>query len=137
MDFGNYGIIGSVSLYFEKEPEWFWEILPVTSGMELERSKFMLHNRLVMDIAGNRRELPPTWLEIAHREIGLTFGGTNMPADKTRLVSEGGEPALKKGVSVLEVEVFLRTMPQPMIIEIWKKIGEIYKDWGPTDPNSL
>lgn len=133
MDFGNYGIIGNAILHFEKEPDWYWEILPVTSGMELDRSKFMLYNRIVMDATGNRREQPPTWLEIAHREIALTFGGTNIPLSKDK----PDEPVLKKGVTSLEVEVFLKTMPQPIIVEIWKKIGEIYKDWGPIDPNAL
>jgi hypothetical protein len=137
MNFGNYGIIDKVSLYFALEPEWSWDILPITSGMELDRSKFMLHNRMVMDLTGTRRELPPTWLEIAHREIALTFGGTTIPLDKSKPVKDGGEPALKTGATVLEVEAFLKTMPQPMIIEIWKKIAELYKDWGPTDPNSL
>lgn len=126
MDFGNYGIVGNTIYHFEKEPNWYWEFTPVTSGMELDRSKFMLYNRMVMDITGNRREQPPTWLEIAHREIALTFGGTNIP-----------ETELKKGATLQEVEVFLKTMPQPMIIELWKKIGEIYKDWGPVDPNAL
>ncbi len=122
MNFGKYTIGDRVIYHFNLEPEWSWEILPLTSGMELERSKFMLRNP----------NKTPTWLEIAYREIALTFGGTTIPMSETDKT-----PALRPDASVSEVEAFLSIMPQPMVIEIWKKIGEINKDWGPTDPNSL
>ncbi len=82
-------------------PEVYWKIATVTSGKELERSKFMLHNRVIETRDGVRRELPPSWLEVAYREIALTFGGTNMK-------DRSGELVLKEDASIPQVESFLR-----------------------------
>ncbi len=132
MNFGKYAILGSITHHFELEPEWTWTIKPITSGMELERSKFMLHNRVVADVNGNRRELPPTWLEVAYREIALTFGGTNVPKDEDK-----STPLLGTDAPIPEIEACLRQMPQEMVEEIWKAIGQAFPKWGPADPNEL
>jgi len=134
MNFGKYAILTSTRYTFEKEPTWYWEIKPVSSGMELERSKFLLHNRVVVDASGNRRELPPTWLEIAHREIALTFGGTNIPVED-KPVEDGGKPLVEAGTSTAEIEKVLRGMPQEMVWEIWTAVGQSYPEWGPANPN--
>ena len=130
INFGKYAIIDAITHYFEQEPELYWRIKPVTSGLELERSKFMLHNRVIETADGVRREMPPSWMEVAYREIALTFGGTNIKNRK-------GELALADTASVAKVERFLAAMPQTMVMEIWKAIGAVYPKWGPADPNSV
>ncbi len=135
--FGKYAILGEATHYFEQEPEMYWKIRPVTSGMELDLSKFMLHNRMYRTPDGTQRELPPTWLENAHREIALSFGGTNIPKFEDKPVEEGGEPILPENASIQEVEEVLKLMPQPMVLEIWKAVGAAYPKWGPVDPNAL
>jgi hypothetical protein len=137
VNFGSYGILSGTVHNFEKQPEWEWRFKPVTSGMELEMSKFNLHYRIVTGPDGVRRELPPTWMEIAHREIAITFAGTTISKDPENPVSQGGEPALGDGASVDEVERFIRDMPQGMVMELWKKVGQLYPAWGPADPNSV
>ena len=130
ISFGKYAILDSVTHNFEQEPDLYWTIKPVTSGLELERSKFMLHNRVIETLDGVRREMPPSWLEIAHREIALTFGGTNISF-------EDGTPVLEPTARPTEVETVLRQLPPDMVLEIWKAIGQAYPKWGPSDPNAL
>jgi hypothetical protein len=137
MNFGNYSIVDKVSHTLEKQPEWEWVFKPVTSGIELQRSKFMLHNRVVAGPDGVRREFPPTWLEIAHRELALTFGGTTIPENIEKPVADGGTPILSDEASIGQIEAVLQNMPQPMVMELWTALGESYPDWGPVDPNEL
>jgi hypothetical protein len=134
--FGKYAIVDGTVHHFDQEPEWWWKIKPVTSGMELEMSKFLAHHR-VIQARGERYELPPTNLEIAFREIALCFGGTNIPKDPDKKVEEGGEPYLEVGAETEAIEAALRCMPREMFMEIWKAVGEAYPYWGPADPNSL
>ena len=130
-DFGNYAIVAGVTHQFEKHPEWEWTILPVISGMELEMSKFSTHSRIVQDPDGTRRQLPPTWMELCYREIAMTFGGTTIPKDS----ETPEEPILNAGASITEIEEVLKEMPQDMVMEIWKAVGQAYPKWGPADPN--
>ena len=135
MKFGQYSIIDGITFNFEKEPNWSWSLKPVTSGTELEMSKFTTHNRMITGPDGQRRELPPTWLEIAHREIAMTFDGTSIPEDTGKSVEDGGKPLLAKDSPIEEVEKVLRAMPQDMVLEIWKQVGKVYPHWGPALPN--
>ena len=82
-NFGKYGLVGITRHEFEKEPQWYWNIKAVTSGMELDNSKFLAHRRLVATQEG-RTELPPTVMEVAFHEIALCFGGTNIPEDESK-----------------------------------------------------
>lgn len=134
--FAQYAIMDEVVHEFSKSPGHFWRIKPVNSGIELEYSKFLLHNRVVRE-RGHTTELPPTWVESAHREIALTFAGTNIPANDEAPVEEGGDPVLAEDASIEEVERILRIMPQEMVYEIWRAVGEAYPRWGPVDPNAL
>jgi hypothetical protein len=130
MKFGSYAIIDVVDHHFTKEPDWIWKIKPPTSGAELELAKFIHQNRVITGVDGIRREVPPVNLEIAHREVALTFGGTNIP-------DEEGKPILKDDANVFEVEAVLRAMPHEMVMEIWKAVGDASVTWGPAkDPNS-
>src|SRR5512138_3418405 len=112
-DFGKYAIVDAVEHHFEKEPDWVWKIKPPTSGDELAMSKFLVQNRVEIDSAGTRRELPPTYTEIAYREIALCVGGTTIPkgGKKGKSLEDGGDPVLKDDARIEQVEAVLRKMP--------------------------
>jgi hypothetical protein len=125
--FGKYALITPVTHPFEKEPELFWIIAPPTSGDELNLSQFLAIDRLVMMPDGTRVSRPAVNLEVAHREIALTFGGTNIAA-------EDGQPILTSESTVDEIEEMLRAMPLEMVKEIWKAIADSVPGWGPVQP---
>jgi hypothetical protein len=134
--FGKYGFVGETKHEFEKEPEWYWLIKSVTSGMELENSKFLAHRRLVMGPEG-RTELPPTAMEVAFNEIALTFGGTNIPEDTDKPIEDGGKPIIAKDASMDEIKQALALFPREILMEIWRAVGVSYPFWGPNDPNAI
>lgn len=129
MSFGKYAITAPITHNFKLEPDWWWKIKPPTSGDELEMTKFYSHNRVLTGPDGVRREYFPTNVEIAHREIALTFGGTNIPKDE-----KDGDPILAPDAKIEAVEAVLRKMPQEMVMEIWEAIGEHVPGWGPMRP---
>jgi len=131
-NFGKYAIIDPVVFHFEKEPDWWWKINPPTAGDELAMSKFMFVGRAITGPDGVRREYPATVEEVAFREIALTFGGTNIPMDDNKPVEQGGEPFIKVGTSVEDIEYALAKMPTDMIFEIWTAIGNAVPGWGPS-----
>ncbi len=134
--FGNYAIIDVVEHHFEKEPDWVWKIKPPTSGDELAMSKFLVQNRVEQDASGVRREFPPTYTEIAYREIALTFGGTTIPkgGKKGKSLTEGGDPILSESARIEQIEAVLRKMPHEMVMEIWGAIADAVPGWGPQRP---
>ena len=71
--------------------------------------------------------LLPMTLEIAIREIAVTFAGTNIPMSETEPT-----PIVVKGASWEEVEAVLRGMPREMISELWIAVGEAVPGWGPS-----
>jgi hypothetical protein len=125
--FGKYALVTPVTHYFELEPELFWIIEPPTSGDELALSQFFAVDRNVMLPDGSRVLRPAVNLEVAHREIALTFGGTN-------LETEDGKPILTKENTVEEIEAVLRVMPHEMVMEIWRAIAGAVPGWGPAKP---
>jgi len=129
MNFGKYAVLQPVKYHFKKEPELWWQIKPPTSGDELEMARFLNGGKLTLGVDGTTRDAPPTWLEVAHREIALTFDGTNIPMGD-QPVEDGGEPILKPGQSTDEIEAVLRLMPHEMVMEIWQAIGEAVPGWG-------
>jgi hypothetical protein len=131
--FGKYAIIDTVTHNFEQEDRWWWKIKPPSSGDELNISKFLTQARIITGPDGIRREYPPTNVEIMHREIALTFGGTNIPATE-KSVEEGGDPIVKVGDPVEIIEKLLCKMPNEMVIEIWEAVGEAIVEWGPRYP---
>ena len=133
MQFGKYAIADDLTHNFEKEPQWWWKVRAVTTGMELAMSKFLNHRRLISTPEG-RAELPPTSMEIAFREVALTFGGTNIPLDENKPVEDGGAPFIEKDATVEQVEQKLTQIPHDMFSEIWEAIGQSYPYWGPADP---
>ncbi len=137
-DFGSYAIIDVVEHHFEKEPDWVWKIKPPTSGDELAMSKFLVQNRVEIDSIGTRREFPPTYTEIAYREIALCFGGTTIPKSgkNGKPVAEGGDPLLPDNARVEQIEATLRRMPHEMVMEIWAAIADAVPGWGPQRPKA-
>src|SRR5664279_1705515 len=130
MKFGKYAVIDTITHVFEKEAGWWWKITPPTSGDELAMSKFMVNGRIEVGRDGTTREQPPTNTEIAHREIALLFGGTNI-SNEEKSVEDGGTPIIKVGEPIEVIEAKLRQMPQAMIVEIWQAIGDaIPVGWG-------
>lgn len=136
MNFGKYAVIDAVTHNFKEEPEWFWKITPPTSGDELAMSRFFVQGHVVQGVDGVRRDYPPTNLEVCHREIALTFGGTNIPKGDQK-VEEGGDPILAADASVEAIEVMLRKMPQAMVLEIWEAIADAIPGWGPASPKAV
>jgi hypothetical protein len=128
MNFGKYAVLGAVTHHFELEPDWYWIVKPATSQDELEMAKFMSANRYYTTRDGVRHEQPANWIEIEYREIALTFGGTNIPIDPER--PDSG-PILNDKAKLLEIEAVLKSMPQEMVNEIWKAVGEANPTWGP------
>jgi hypothetical protein len=66
------------------------------------------------------------WLEIAFREIALSFGGTNIEIDK--------KPILHPDATVAQVEAVLAEMTVDMVTELWVVVGEANPFWGPRKP---
>jgi hypothetical protein len=138
MDFGNYAIVTAVEHRFEKEPGWYWKIKPPTSGDEYEINRFMVQNRVMRGPDGIEHDYPPTFTEIAYREIALLFDGTNIPAagKAGTPVEEGGAPLVAKDASVGQVEAALRKLPHGMVMEIWGAIADAVPNWGPRRPKA-
>lgn len=132
MNFGNYAIISDIEHRFKKEPDWTWTIKPPTSGAEFEINRFLVQGRTQVGPDGIQREFPPTFTEIAYREIALLFGGTNIPEGGKGSASE--KPILKPTATVAQVEAVLRDMPHEMVMEIWGAIADAVPGWGPRRP---
>lgn len=127
INFGDYAIADSITYYLKKMPGTWWKFKPVTSGMELDRSKFMIHNRVITTSDGIQYDQPPTSLEIAYRELALTFDGSS-------LQRENGEQAIPIGSSIERIEALLRAFPQELIIELWVELGRHFPKWGASSP---
>jgi len=114
INWGKYALTGNKVHKFKEEPEWHWVIKPVTSGMEIEYAHWLNEAEGVIGI------------EIAHKQIALTFAGTNIPrGDKPEL------PILQKDASIEEIEAMLGAMPPDMVMELWEAVGDAYPFWGP------
>ena len=127
MNFGKYSVVGSLEHHFDLEPEWFWKIRPATSGDDLVMAKYYVENTRTVIIDGKRVEQPPLWMDVMYREIALLFDGTNIPKDPKK----PGVAILADKAAVGTIEAVLGTMPEVMVEEIWKAIGETNPFWGP------
>lgn len=128
MNFGKYTVVGSLEHHFELEPEWFWRIRPATSGDDLVMAKYYVEQSRSVVIDGRPVEQPPLWMEVMYREIALLFDGTNIPKDPKKPSVPILDP---KKASISEIEAALQTMPQKMVEEIWRALGETNPFWGP------
>ena len=130
-NFGKYAVVTDVRHEFKLEPGWWWMIKPPTAQDEMEVSKLLATDRSRMEFDGTQIRQMPTTLEIAIREIAVTFGGTNIPASET-----DSTPVLKKDASWAEVEELLKQMPRALVLELWDAVGEAVPGWGPAKPRA-
>jgi hypothetical protein len=79
---------------------------------------------------GTRENLLPMTLEVAMREVAVTFGGTNIPTSET-----DPTPILQESATWEQVEDVLKDMPREMLSELWVAVGEAVPGWGPTKKN--
>ncbi len=128
MNFGKYAILKPVTINLKLEPDWTWSIKPITTGEELQLSQFLNTERVAVLADGTRIGRPATNLEVACREIALSFAGTNIPGDD-------GKPILPRDATVDEVEAALKGMPHELVMELWNAVGEAIPTWGPAKPS--
>ena len=130
LKFGKYAIIDPVKHVFEREPGWYWMIKPPTAKDELAVARILSTDRTRVSVDGTRENLMPTTLEIALREVAVTFAGTNIPMSET-----DPTPILSDGAAWEKVEEVLKDMPREMLSELWIAVGEAVPGWGPTKKN--
>jgi len=123
MKVGNYVLFEPFEYKFKKEPDLYWKIKPPTSGDEVDMARFLNRGKYVVSNEGASREDAPTLVEIMHREVALTFAGTNIEDDD-------GKPVLKDNASVSSIEKVLKQLPYAMVLEIWEAIGDHCPGWG-------
>jgi len=123
MKVGKYALFEPVEYKFKEEPDLWWKIKPPTSGDELDIARFLNRGKYVVSTEGASREDAPTWIEIMHREIALTFAGTNIADDNDK-------PVLKENASVSGIEKVLKQLPHAMVLELWEAIAEYCPGWG-------
>jgi hypothetical protein len=129
MNFGNYAILDDVKHVFEKEPGWWWMIRPPSTRDELQVTRLLATDQTRREADGTVSNLQVTTLDVAIREIAVTFGGTNIPMSET-----DPTPILKKGALLGEIEDALKEMPRAMILELWTAVGKAVPGWGPVQP---
>jgi hypothetical protein len=133
MKFGKYAVVEPVTYNFAKEPDWYWKFKPPTARDELNMQRFLWQRRNVVRPDGSRESLPATEMDVVFHQLGLTFGGTNIPQYK--LVDdewvETDKPILQKDADVEEVKSVLGEMPTDLVKELWEALGEHVPNWGP------
>ena len=123
VDWGKYAITDPVEYHFKNKPEWTWSIKPPTSGDELDMARFLNRGKTFVGNEGISRDEAPNWIEIAYREIALTYAGTNVTD-----VDE--KPVLKDNASVSDIEKFLKRIPHDIVLELWEAIADTVPGWG-------
>src|SRR5690348_4144176 len=103
--FGSYAIIDPLKYAFKREPEWYWLIKAPTAADELAVARILSTQRTRVELDGTRTDLLPLTLEVAIREIAVTFAGTNIPTSET-----DPTPILSKNTSWEQVEALLQEM---------------------------
>jgi hypothetical protein len=129
--FGKYAIVTDVKYNFKLEPDWYWMIRPPLAEDELQVSKLLATDKSRIEGDGTRVVQMPTTLEIAIREIAVTYGGTNIPTSEN-----DPTPVLKKDAVWVEVEELLKRMTRALVLELWDAVGEAVPGWGPAKPKA-
>ena len=124
--FGKYAIIDPVKYQFKQEPDWYWMIKPPTPADELVVSRVLMTDRSRTGPDGTREVLLTSTLEVALREIAVTFAGTNIPTSES-----DPTPILPKNATWEQVEALLLEMPREMVSELWIAVGDAVPGWGP------
>lgn len=128
--FGKYAILQPVKYSLKEEPDITWTFRPPTSADDLEMTKFLNRGKITMGFEGTVREAPPTWLEICHRELAVTFGGST-------LAYEDGTPVLSDKATIQEVEAIVRLMDPKLVQELWEALGAHVPGWGVSKPKPI
>ncbi|MCX7596715.1 MAG: hypothetical protein N2235_23805 [Fischerella sp.] len=119
MNFGKYSILTNKRHYLRDESNWWWEFKPITSADELRIVQFWNDGK------------DHTWVEAMWLELALSFGGTNIPADESKPVEEGGEPYILPSDNIdVRIEK-LKEMPSRLVRELWDELGKVVQGWGP------
>jgi hypothetical protein len=135
--FGSYAMIENIRFDFVDEPEYWWEIKPPTAGDELALTRYMSTGKAIFHPEGGMEtEGGPSWLDILFFQIALLFGGTNIPVDPDKPVSDGGKPFISEKSTTSVNEERIKKMPMEMVSEIADKIAEHVPGWGPKNPLS-
>lgn len=135
--FGSYAIIKNVRHAFKNEPDLWWEIKPPTAGDELALTTYMSKGKAIYTKDGAlETEDSPSWLDVLFFQISTLFGGTNIPKDPNKKVSDAGTPFISAEAPLEEVMAKLKTMPMDMVAEIADAIAESIPGWGPKNPLS-
>jgi len=125
INFGSYAVIDEVAHPLEKEPSWTWTVKPITTKEELAISRFLQSGPITASSDGLTRTDVRTNIEIAMEEIALTFGGTTIPGPDKKT------PVLAADASLDDIRALLKTMPIPLLDEIWAFVGVSNLKWGP------
>ncbi|MEM4203776.1 MAG: hypothetical protein QXS54_06880, partial [Candidatus Methanomethylicaceae archaeon] len=112
-------ILTNKRYHLQHEPNWWWEFKPITSYDELQIVQFWNDG------------VEHTWVEAMWLELALSFGGTNIPADESKPVEEGGEPYIKVEDSIETRIKKLKEMPSSLVRELWDELGKVIRGWGP------
>ena len=107
---------------FILEPDWWWIINPPTDDDEIELAIFIRTEKIIFSPDGQRVRRPISLMELAIREITLTFGGTNIPG-----------VMLDEFSSKSQIETVLSKMPRNLVMELWYAVGKAVPHWGPDD----
>ena len=135
--FGSYAILANIRFEFADEPEYWWEIKPPTAGDELALTRYMGTGKATYKADGGMEtEGGPSWLDILFFQIATLFGGTNIPVDPDKPVSDGGKPFISEKSTVSANQERLKKMPMEMVSEIADSIAEYVPGWGPKNPLS-
>lgn len=126
--YGKYTNIIPTTYYLKKEPEWYWVINPPTVAGELAVAQLLATDKRAIGESKSIKTQAPTTLELAIREISVTFGATNIPTSDTDLA-----PLIEPYSTMPEVERIVKTMPRSLLLELWRAVGQAIPGWGPAD----
>lgn len=102
----------------------WWRLKSPSAEGELSMENFFG----VCDFEYNQSKHRSRLIQLAIREIALTYDGTN-------LIFKDGL-SLEQSASIDEIESFLLRFPNQTIIGIWYAVGEVYPAWGPDTSKS-
>ena len=142
--FSNYAGNSPVEYHFKRDPGLKWYIKYATAHDEHAMMIFATSAGIFIGTNGQPVTRYPNIVEIAWREIAILFAGTNIPAQEIdqdlldacatqeevdKLVT--ALPRLSNNATIDQVEALIGSMPQVMVVELWKALGEINPGWGP------
>jgi hypothetical protein len=130
--FGSYAVIENIRHHFDDEPHLWWEIKPPSAGDELALARYLSGGVTTVTPDGDMKaDSGPSWADVLLFEIATLFGGTNIPEDPDKPLSEGGKPYISTDDSTGVIQEKLKILPMEMIAEIGDCMAENVPGWGP------